>query len=179
MTNSEELSNFQYEIKDANENYIEEEGGFTHFPHEGVEFAKPLTVAEKAIVAQRLKQNGINDFSIDRDFFIVSILDFNSETYEQREQSFHEKQASIATAFRGEGEKVGANRVKNVRRTVRKTKYVGGRNAGDEQSQTREYDKRDFFEALRQGGLTAAQEQVVSCLSLPNSMPTVVLVPRI
>ena len=58
---------------------------------------------------------------------------------------------SITTPFRGKGEKVGANKVRSVQNLVRKSRYVGARNEGDGQTATREYDKRNLFEA--QGGV--------------------------
>ncbi|MEZ4908164.1 MAG: hypothetical protein R2771_11135 [Saprospiraceae bacterium] len=42
--------------------------------------------------AKTLKDNGINEFSIDGDYFIVSIIDFKSENYEQAEFYYNEKQ---------------------------------------------------------------------------------------
>src|SRR5690606_334235 len=81
------------------------------------------------------------------DYFIVSIIDFNSETNEQKKKFYAEKSTTITTLFRGEGERVGTNRVRDVQKFIRKSKYVGARNEGDEQSQTREYDRSDLFEA--------------------------------
>src|SRR5690606_20277340 len=55
---------------------------------------------------------------------------------------------AITTLFRGVGERVGTNKVKDIQNHFRKSKSVGARNAGDEQSQTRgEYDRSDLFEA--------------------------------
>lgn len=123
-----------------------DEEGMMHYPQIRVIFDNQLSVAEKSIIAQRLKNKGVEEFSIDGDYFIVSIIDFNSETYEQKEEFYTEKVTSITTPFRGEGEKVGTNRVRDVQKHIRKSKYVGARNEGDEQSQTREYDRSDLFE---------------------------------
>src|SRR5690606_29198568 len=79
-----------------------------------------------------------------------SIIDFKSETNEQKKEFYAEKHAAITTPFRGDGERVGANRVKDIQKHIRKSKYVGARNEGDEQSQTREYDRSDLFEAQSQ-----------------------------
>lgn len=127
-----------------------DEAGMMHYPQFRVIFDKQLSVAEKSIIAQRLKNNGVEEFSIDGDYFIVSIIDFNSETNEQRKKHYAEKTTTITTLFRGEGERVGTNRVRDVQKHIRKSKYVGARNEGDEQSQTREYDRSDLFETQSQ-----------------------------
>src|SRR5690606_3048734 len=76
------------------------------------------------------------------------IIDLNSETNEQRKEFYAEKSTAITTPFRGVGERVGTNRVKDIQNHSRKSKSVGARNAGDEQSQTRgEYERSDLFEA--------------------------------
>src|SRR5690606_8880305 len=53
-----------------------DEAGMMHYPQIRVNFNSQLTVAEKSIIAQRLKSKGIEEFSIDGDYFIVSIIDF-------------------------------------------------------------------------------------------------------
>src|SRR5690606_31019428 len=119
-----------------------------HYPQIRVNFDSQLSVAEKSIIAQRLKSNGVEEFSIDGDYFIVSIIDLKSETNEQKKEFYAEKSTAITTLFRGVGERVGTNRVKDIQNHSRKSKSVGARNAGDEQSQTRgEYDRSDLFEA--------------------------------
>ena len=52
---------------------------------------------------------------------------------------------AITAPFSGEGGMVGSNHVKNVQENFRKSQYDGGRNEGDEQSQTRQYDRSDLF----------------------------------
>lgn len=123
-----------------------DEAGMMHYPQIRVNFNSQLSVEEKSIIAQRLKNSGVEDFSIDGDYFIVSIIDFNSETNEQKEQHYTEKATAITSPFTGEGEKIGTNKVRDVQEHYRKSKYVGARNEGDEQSQTREYDRSDLFE---------------------------------
>src|SRR5690606_27211008 len=105
-----------------------------------------LSVEEKSIIAQRLNTNGVEDFSIDGDYFIVSIIDDNSETNEQKEQYYAEKAAAITTPFRGEGEKIGTNKVRDVQDHIRKYRYVVARNDVDAQTQTREYNRCELFE---------------------------------
>gem|GEM_PF-5551749 len=125
-----------------------DEAGMMHYPQIRVIFDRQLSVAEKSIIAQRLKNNGVEEFSIDGDYFIVSIIDLKSETNEQKKEFYAEKSTAITTLFRGEGEKIGTNKVKDIQNHFRKSKSVGARNAGDEQSQTRgEYDRSDLFEA--------------------------------
>src|SRR5690606_5779674 len=124
-----------------------DEAGMMHYPQLRVNFDSQLSVAEKSIIAQRLKNNGVEEFSIDGDYFIVSIIDLKSETNEQKKEFYAEKATAITTLFRGEGEKIGTNKVKDIQEHIRKSKSVGARNAGDEQSQTREYDRSDLFKA--------------------------------
>src|SRR5690606_11353204 len=81
-----------------------DEAGMMHYPQIRVNFNSQLSVEEKSIIAQRLNTNGVEDFSIDGAYFIVSIIDDNSETNEQKEQYYTEKAAAITTPFRGEGE---------------------------------------------------------------------------
>src|SRR5690606_23998272 len=149
-----------------------------HYPQIRVNFNSQLSVAEKSIIAQRLKNDGVEEFSIDGDYFIVSIIDFNSETYEQKKKHYAEKTTAITTLFRGEGERVGTNKVRDVQNHSRKSKYVGARNEGDEQSQTREYDRSDLFEAQSpningprigdSGGIESQNFQF--CTKLSNSL---------
>src|SRR5690606_14785400 len=96
-----------------------------HYPQIRVNFNSQLSVAEKSIIAQRLKNNGVEEFSIDGDYFIVSIIDFNSETNEQKKKHYAEKSTTITAPFRGVGERVGTNRVKDIQKHIRKSKYVG------------------------------------------------------
>src|SRR5690606_35035618 len=124
-----------------------DEAGMMHYTQIRVNINSQHSVEEKSIIAQRLNTNGVEDFSIDGDYFIVSIIDDNSETNEQKEQYYAEKAAAITTPFRGEGEKIGTNKVRDVQEHIRKSRYVGARNDGDAQSQTREYDRSNLFEA--------------------------------
>src|SRR5690625_5998399 len=61
-----------------------DEAGMMHYPQIRVIFDRQLSVAEKSIIAQRLKNNGVEEFSIDGDYFIISIIDLKSETNEQK-----------------------------------------------------------------------------------------------
>src|SRR5690606_24386380 len=143
-----------------------DEAGMMHYPQYRVIYDRQLSVAEKSIIAQRLKNKGVEEFSIDGDYFIVSIIDFNSETNEQKEKYYAEKAAAITSLFTGEGEKIGTNRVRDVQKHIRKSKYVGARNEGDEQSQTREYDRSDLFETQSQNiSSQATGEQDVQILN--------------
>src|SRR5690606_13661865 len=143
-----------------------DEAGMLHYPQFRVIFDKQLSVAEKSIIAQRLKNNGVEEFSIDGDYFIVSIIDFSSETNEQKKKFYAEKSTTITTLFTGEGGKIGTNKVRDVQENFRKSKYVGARNEGDEQSQTREYDRSDLFEAQSQNiSSQATVEQDVQILN--------------
>src|SRR5690606_568380 len=108
----------------------------------------------------------------------ISIIDFNSETNAQKKKHYAEKTTAITTLFRGEGERVGTNKVRDVQNHSRKSKYVGARNEGDEQSQTREYDRSNLFEAQSpningprigdSGGIESQNFQF--CTKLSNSL---------
>ncbi|MEZ4908990.1 MAG: hypothetical protein R2771_15430 [Saprospiraceae bacterium] len=133
--------------------------GYMHYPQIRVTFDGQLSVKEKANIAKTLKDNGINEFSIDGDYFIVSIIDFNSENYEQKKLYYDEKQDAITTLFGREGGGIGTNKTKNIQESIRKSQYVGARNEGNEQSQTREYDKRNLFE---KGGINDVSVDIES-----------------
>ncbi len=117
-----------------------------HYPQIRVSFSKELTVAEKSDIAQKLNNSKIAEFSIDGDYFIVSLLDFDSETEQQKIEKYEKKWNTITALFRGEGGKDRGNKTTVISENFRKSKYVGARNEGDEQSQTREYDRSDLFE---------------------------------
>ena len=48
-----------------------------HYPQVRVSFGKELTVEEKSDIAQKLNNSKIAEFSIDGDYFIVSLIDFD------------------------------------------------------------------------------------------------------
>lgn len=122
------------------------EDGMMHYPQLRINFPSELTVEEKSIAAQALRDNGIQEFSIDGDFLLINVIDFNSETNEQQEQNFTKIKETVAALFSGEGSPIRTILTGNVQENVRKSRYVGARNEGDKQSQTREYDRSDLFE---------------------------------
>ena len=117
-----------------------------HYPQVRVSFGKELTVEEKSDIAQKLNNSKIAEFSIDGDYFIVSLIDFDSETRQQKLEKYEKKWNTITALFRGDGGKDRGNKTTVISENFRKSKYVGARNEGDEQSQTREYDRSDLFE---------------------------------
>ena len=117
-----------------------------HYPQIRVSFGKELTVEEKSDIAQKLNNSKIAEFSIDGDYFIVSLLDFDSETKQQKFEKYEKKWNTITALFGGDGGKDRGNKTTVISENFRKSKYVGARNEGDEQSQTREYDRSDLFE---------------------------------
>ncbi len=120
--------------------------GYMHYPQIRVSFGNELTVEEKSDIAQKLNNSKITEFSIDGDYFIVSLLDFDSETAQQKLEKYEKKWDTITALFRGEGGKDRGNKTTVISENFRKSKFVGARNEGDEQSQTREYDRSDLFE---------------------------------
>ena len=122
------------------------EDGMMHYPQLRINFPSELTVEEKSIAAQSLRDNGVQEFSIDGDFLLINVIDFNSETNEQQEQNYTKIKETVAALFSGEGSPIRTILTGNVQENVRKSKYVGARNEGDKQSQTREYDRSDLFE---------------------------------
>lgn len=123
-----------------------DEDGYLHYPQIWVDFGRELTVEEKTDIAQKLNKSKITEFSIDGDYFIVSLLDFDSETEQQKLEKYEDKKNTIAALFRGKGGKDREGKFGTISVSNRKSKYVGARNEGDEQSQTREYDRSDLFE---------------------------------
>lgn len=117
-----------------------------HYPQVRVSFGKELTVEEKSDIAQKLNNSKIAEFSIDGDYFIVSLIDFDSETRQQKLEKYEKKWNTITALFGGDGGKDRGNKTTVISENFRKSKYVGARNEGDEQSQTREYDRSDLFE---------------------------------
>ncbi len=111
-----------------------DENGIMHYPQVRVEFEKQLTTEEKSIIAQALNKNGVNGFSIDGDYFIVSIIDLNSETDEQRNRFYQNTYEAATSPFGGEGARIGTNKVRGVQENIRASRYVAARNEGDEQS---------------------------------------------
>ena len=123
-----------------------DEDGYMHYPQIRVSFGNELTVEEKSDIAQKLINSKIAEFSIDGDYFIVSLLDFDSETKQQKFEKYEKKWNTITALFGGDGGKDRGNKTTVISENFRKSKYVGARNEGDEQSQTREYDRSDLFE---------------------------------
>ena len=123
-----------------------DDDGFTHYPQIRISFNQELTVEEKSEIAQKLNNSKIAEFSIDGDYFIVSLIDFESETEQQKIENYEKKRNTIATLFVRERGKNREDRFGVLSENNRKSKYVGARNEGDEISQTREYDRSDLFE---------------------------------
>ena len=87
-----------------------DEDGYMHYPQIRVSFGNELTVEEKSDIAQKLINSKIAEFSIDGDYFIVSLLDFDSETKQQKFEKYEKKWNTITALFGGDGGKDRGNK---------------------------------------------------------------------
>lgn len=149
----------------------EDSEGNLHYPQLKYKFKGEMSVVDKSEIAQALNKEGINDFSIDGDYFLISVMDFDSTSNAQKIENYEKKRDTIDGVFGRGFETDRGNRFEKREVIYRQSKLISGRNEGNEQ-QERRYNRSDVFEEQRGDGNRGGRDQSRSNQTLEGA-PTI------
>lgn len=111
-----------------------------YYPQIVSEFNDKLTMKERVDLTNELEKAGIKAFSVDGDFFKVSIIQDENLSITEKEEDYEQQHTAVLKAIINAklGEKLG-----DYHTMPRKSRYIAATNEGSEE-QTRQYKRSDL-----------------------------------